>query len=420
MEEGSGTSTNDTSGNSYTATFQSSPTWSVGKIGSGITTDGSDYLSTNLDIYDLYTGGGFTVEAWTYDSASSTYDAVLSSFKSTPYEGFYLRRDTGGSLMTCDIVNAGGFNTVSAPTEQNVWNHWSCTYTSGSLKLYKNGVLQSEDASASMSDPLNKLIIGANYVGSENWNGKLDEVKVYPYARTPAQIAWDFNQGHPISHYKMDECTGSNLNDSSGNSQTLPITIGATGTQTAVGTCSTSGAWFNGATGKYNSSFSFDGTDDYARKTSYPYDLRDRFTISAWIKSSAICAASYYLVELEYGKPVMRTASCKLGITMRDSGDTTWNSYLGNTTMTNDVWYHLATTYDTSTDTVAFYVNGKPDGTATHTAQGGTAATTLTLGGRATVWYPGQMDDVRIYNYALTPTQIKTLYNENSAIRFGP
>jgi len=30
------------------------------------------------------------------------------------------------------------------------------------------------------------------------------------------------------------------------------------------------------------------------------------------------------------------------------------------------------------------------------------------------------VDDVKIYNYALTATQVKNLYNEGSAVRFGP
>lgn len=30
-----------------------------------------------------------------------------------------------------------------------------------------------------------------------------------------------------------------------------------------------------------------------------------------------------------------------------------------------------------------------------------------------------RVDDVRIYNYALTATQVKSLYN-NGAVRFGP
>jgi hypothetical protein len=34
--------------------------------------------------------------------------------------------------------------------------------------------------------------------------------------------------------------------------------------------------------------------------------------------------------------------------------------------------------------------------------------------------FNGQIDDVRVYNYAINPTQIRTLYNENSALRFGP
>jgi hypothetical protein len=34
--------------------------------------------------------------------------------------------------------------------------------------------------------------------------------------------------------------------------------------------------------------------------------------------------------------------------------------------------------------------------------------------------FEGQIDDVQIYNYVLTPLQIKMLYNQNSAIRFGP
>lgn len=33
--------------------------------------------------------------------------------------------------------------------------------------------------------------------------------------------------------------------------------------------------------------------------------------------------------------------------------------------------------------------------------------------------FNSQLDDVRVYNYALTPVQIKTLYN-NGAVYFGP
>ena len=33
--------------------------------------------------------------------------------------------------------------------------------------------------------------------------------------------------------------------------------------------------------------------------------------------------------------------------------------------------------------------------------------------------FPGQIDDVRIYNFGLTQEQVKQVMNDNSAVRFG-
>jgi len=35
-------------------------------------------------------------------------------------------------------------------------------------------------------------------------------------------------------------------------------------------------------------------------------------------------------------------------------------------------------------------------------------------------YWKGQLDDVRIYNYALTPSQIKQVMNQGAGVRFGP
>jgi hypothetical protein len=35
-------------------------------------------------------------------------------------------------------------------------------------------------------------------------------------------------------------------------------------------------------------------------------------------------------------------------------------------------------------------------------------------------YFTGQIDDVRVYNYALTPSQIKTVYNGGAAVKFAP
>ena len=52
-------------------------------------------------------------------------------------------------------------------------------------------------------------MIGKTAWGStQQYQGKIDQVKLFNYARTQAQIAYDYNRGGPIAHYKFDECRG--------------------------------------------------------------------------------------------------------------------------------------------------------------------------------------------------------------------
>lgn len=397
----------------------------LGKIGGGIYLDGTDdelrSASTTLELT-----GAITLESWVkLSSLTNSADPIIIN-KSNNNSGYGLEIGFSSRIPKFRVGNGTTYSVLSATTtlNDNVWYHVTGRLTSGGVQeIYVNGKLEaSTTITGSLATAVGQTFrVGYRSTG-QYLNGVIDQVRIYNYARTPAQIAWDYNQGDPVSHYKLDDCTGSTLNDSSGNNNPLTITIGATGSQTTTGTCTTSGAWFNGATGKYASSLNFDGTDDYARDSSYTYDLRDRFTLATWVKSSSMCSASHYLVELEYGKPLLWTGGggCTANVTMRNSTDTNWNSFTGTTYLTDNTWYHLATTYDTTTGSVKIYVNGKLESTNTHTSQGGTAATSLSIGGRSTVYFPGQLDDVRIYNYALTDAQIKMLYNQSSAVRFNP
>jgi hypothetical protein len=110
------------------------------------------------------------------------------------------------------------------------------------------------------------------------------------YARTPAQIAWEYNQGKPLAHYKLDECTGTTAYDSSGKSNNGTITPGGSGNTTA-GSCNSGTStemWNDGTNGKFNASLGFDGTDDYVQITdtaSLRFDSSSEdFSLFTWIK----------------------------------------------------------------------------------------------------------------------------------------
>jgi len=266
------------------------------------------------------------------------------------------------------------------------------------------------------------LKIGAqNYAGNAI-NTDIDEVKIYNYARTPAQIAWDYNHGAPLAWYRFDECSETAVNNAapaagigadSGNDGTL--IIGATGTNTTVGTCTTSGAWYDGATGKINSAMDFDGTDDYVGTSNNIFSqstFTGGITMSAWVKPASI-SSSALMVSIEgvYYLAIDSTTS-KLAFEVAGgsvSGDSTTIANAGT-------WVHVVGTYDGTNSRI--YVNGVLENTYAQTRYDiDTLNRPTTIGQQSTgsYWFNGLIDDVRIYNYALTAKQVDSLYNNGTA-----
>ena len=81
-------------------------------------------------------------------------------------------------------------------------------------------------------------------------------------------------------------------------------------------------------------------------------------------------------------------------------------------------WYHLVGVLSGTNGTL--YINGIPVATMGGSGTMLTTAQPLYIGSTqgSSNFYNGQIDDVRIYNYALTPIQVKNLYNNNSAVKF--
>ena len=80
------------------------------------------------------------------------------------------------------------------------------------LKVYLNGVLVGSDTNITDTPSTfsQSLEIGKGYT-NEEFDGVIDQVRIYDYARTPAQIAWDYNRGKPVGHWKMDKGSGTTV-----------------------------------------------------------------------------------------------------------------------------------------------------------------------------------------------------------------
>ena len=251
------------------------------------------------------------------------------------------------------------------------------------------------------------------------WNGSIDNVRIYDYARTPAQIAWDYNRGAPIGHWKFDECQGTTAHDASGNDNHGTINIGGSGSQTSAGTC-TSGnsahAWNNGREGRINSAMSFDGVDDLVNINTTKIAIGNDMTISSWIKTTNASQRPILSNRYTGGGRLYYGISSGKGFIYYNSASPPNLTTIAN--INDNTWQHFVFVRSGTTSTL--YVNGVLDNSTTQTGYvSHNSDITIGFDTPNNQYYPGLIDDVRIYNYALTPLQIKTLYNDGAAIKFG-
>lgn len=468
FDEKSGTTTYDASGNGNDGTLVTGintyPLWQSGKFGSGLKFAGaSDKGRINAgskSSIDNLASNSFTFETWFKNSIMDNYPEfaikgngtagweVLANFQNAN------RIETG---VYCD----GGTNAYSLPADNpflpmtdNKWHHLTFSYnnaTDRKIKIYIDALevaynTQTACTGNVISDSNDDLLIGSYTTNSTTFAGLLDDVRIYNYVRTPAQVAWDYNNGGPVAWYQFDECQGSTAYDSApnltdnttGNNGT--VSIGATGSNTSAGTCTgaSTEAWKNGANGKFNSSLSLDGIDDYIAVadpgTNSNFDLSSVGSHSVWIKFSSLPSEeAFFVTKGDASKNNYYSALC----TVESCGTPNslicgvWNGASGDEltylfTPTLGRWYHIACTYDDPNNTINLFVDGKLIKSKTDATSDFSSAVNdgeLRIGRERDFYgyyFNGQIDDVRVFNYTLTPLQVKSVMNNGSAVNFAP
>ncbi len=440
LDEASGTAANDSSGNANTGTITAGTGgWINGKTnGKAYNFDGANTLINAGSGTTLDDMSAVTVEAWI--NPKTCGEDIGSGNRA----GFIAAKNVGntqsaGWLFLCinafGPVNAlqftvdGSTDMVRTTTDNaltfNSWQHVAVTWngnitTASAVHIYVNGKEASyattTNGASRVTDASSTFYIGNASTSDRTIDGALDEVKVFNYARSPSQIAYDYNQGKPVAHWKMDECQGTTINDSSGNSFTGTLT------NTTPGTCTTSGAWFNGVTGKRNYSVDLDGSDDYitiSDNATLRFDeVTKDYSLFAWVKRGS--NGEMNIISKEDADNDGYRLQFTSGNVVRCSVDAI--DIDSTLTITDTNWHHVGCTIDRDGNGQIF-IDGLANGTATAISSEVMANTSaIRLGTRSytsTNYLDGLLDDSRIYNYALSATQVKTLYNEGT-YRVGP
>lgn len=445
FEDGGNQTVKDSSGNGIHGTFGSSsvedtadPTWSGGRSHGGIRLLDDDYVTIpDNDNFSVVTTGKLTVEGWAkYDVITDTR-RTFNKNGGTQYE-WYLGPANGAlQAATAAVGGATYLEAISNITiSANEWHHFAFTIdqSTNTMSLYLDGVNVGNDTtpgSGVMSNSVTPVRVGLDSNGKNGTQGYADSLRIYNYVRTPAQIAWSYNQSKPTALYAFNECDeniGHNTGFTSDPQGSSPfdatLSIGSSGTLTSTGTCSSgtsTESWNAGTMGKFDSALALDGTDDYATindHNSLRFDANSTdFSLFSWVKRQEIDQTHQILSKEDKDNDGWR-----LIINADNTVTCSVNTIDITSTSTIDTnWHHIGCTI-TRAGNGQIYIDGKPDGTAVAISSTAMATTApLVIGARSyttTNYFNGLLDDVRIYNYVPTSGQIMTIMNNNAAIKF--
>ncbi len=198
----------------------------------------------------------------------------------------------------------------------------------------------------------------------------------------------------PVAVYGFDEGTGATALDTSGNGNTGAVNAGT---------------WTK--TGKFGGALSFNGTSSSVTvNDSASLDISVGMTLEAWVNPTALNAQQgmNIIVKLLVGSSsvdYVLLGSAKTTRLPSTAISATLTNLSGSSLLPLNTWSHLAATYDGAT--MRLYVNGVQVASAAQTGPIANSSQPLTIGSN----WSGLIDEVRIYNRALSAGQILTDMN---------
>ncbi|HUC01477.1 MAG TPA: LamG-like jellyroll fold domain-containing protein [Candidatus Paceibacterota bacterium] len=347
----------------------------------------------------------------TDQAGASTFNLGIAS---DTYPSIYDPNATSTAGDQCQGLNMASFSTS---TGQN----WQCAASSSYRSVNDTGWipvnLSSISAGSPVSnlpqDPTNQTSSGLFY--AYNTNGSQFQVTAdlesskykAQYGNSPNTsyfpevisggtqgISALYNPSGLVGYWPMNEGSGSSTIDASGN--------GNTGTWTGTPIGSNGTYYTGGKVGSYAGDF--DGSTNYVTTTSNLPTLTT-FTLAAWVDLSSSPGRGFVLwvspadIEIDGGN---------LNFNKTGTGGVALSTTAG---VTVGAWHFVAATWNGSSPYL--YIDGA------NVTPGSFSYGYTTIGGasgeigayNASSFFPGSIDDVRVYGRALSPAEVMALYD---------
>lgn len=172
--------------------------------------------------------------------------------------------------------------------------------------------------------------------------------------------------------------------------------------------------WVNG---KYGKALEFNGVDANVEIQNTGKLSVDNFTLMAWINVPGFTGTWQTIATLNTDGPI-RNYGLFINhgsglIHYSFTSNKQWQSFNAKSNVVDGKWHHIAATYDRKV--FKCYVDGKVDGeTAINNLKPDTAEKPVTIGSWVGGgWIKGMIDEVALYDNALTEAQIQDVMNRS-------
>lgn len=446
-------------------TFQgvfNAKTLSADGASNGLHFDGTDdYIDlSNSSSLNFASTQNFTLEAWV-KRKTGLGGEIISRYNGGVSGQYTLRIENNGNVYFLREVAPYQLISTTAISE-NSWHHIAATYDGSYMKIFIDGVLSGSMISGSVSATANsqKILIGARLSSNtvaNNFNGTMDDLRIWNVARSQAQIQAAMNyelsgsESGLVAYYTFNQglASGNNtaistlinksansLNGSLTNfSQTgassnfvigkvekpliedgLILSLDANNTTSYSGSGSTwndiSGNNYNCALSGGVSFTSTNGISTFNFASGFgtiTLPKTTTMTYSIWAKSSVTCSSPFMVLFSTgsgTGGPQLYFRACVNSWNTGDGGSNAFSNANYSAHGTN--WQNYIVVNDGSDNTTKLYYNGVFIGAAINHKY--SSANILTIGGTTANPWQGAIANVKAFNKALSNSEILNLY----------
>lgn len=395
------------SDNSLMPGSNSDLTRDTGYSGNGLVLTADTYGANTVP--KMWDGSGSNVTVSCRFKTGVTQSSVgLVSCDSDVDDTYRYRLRFSNSSLSFQVKTPSGIanTTVAGTFNDDKWHHVVGVYdrnlSSARLKIYADGIAGAP--AAGYNDNISSCTSSAVRVGATETNyfiGLIDDVSIYNAALSASEV---------INMYKGSVC---NYDFNEGRSL---VVADSSYMHSPAGTLYNGATWTTGYTG---SALSFDGINDYI---SFPentvWEIRDQITVACRFKAGAnqttktlvcgdgITSGSYnYMLYM-----VNNSGDIRFYVT---AGGTAYNAYVNfpDNYFADGTWHHVVGIYDKSAPAgseLKICVDGTWAFYASNIDASIDPAQSLTVGKRSSLYFNGIIDDVKIYNRALTTTEAES------------